>query len=52
MKLGRIGLLAGGAAGIAFLIHYATGWHLGLFFFLINPSFHGLAWQRMGGPSR
>ena len=42
------GLLTGGTAGIAFLIHYATGWNFGLVFFLINLPFYGLAWQRMG----
>lgn len=42
------GLLTGGTAGIAFLIHYATGWNFGLVFFVINLPFYGLAWQRMG----
>lgn len=42
------GLLTGGTAGIAFLIHYATGWNFGLVFFLINLPFYGLAWKRMG----
>jgi len=45
---GHTGLLTGGTAGIAFLIHYATGWNFGLVFFLINLPFYGLAWQRMG----
>ena len=45
---GQTGLLSGGTAGIAFLIHYATGWNFGLLFFLINLPFYGLAWQRMG----
>lgn len=45
---GHSGLLTGGTAGIAFLIHYATGWNFGLVFFLINLPFYGLAWQRMG----
>ena len=42
------GLLTGGTAGVAFLIHYATGWNFGLVFFLINVPFYGLALQRMG----
>ncbi|AOW15384.1 hypothetical protein LPB72_07775 [Hydrogenophaga crassostreae] len=42
------GLLTGGTAGLAFLIHYATGWNFSLVFFVINLPFYGLAWQRMG----
>lgn len=45
---GKTHLLSGGTAGIAFLIHYATGWNFGLVFFTINLPFYGLAWQRMG----
>lgn len=48
MMFGHTGLLTGGTAGIAFLIHYATGWNFGLIFFVINLPFYGLAWQRMG----
>ena len=44
----HVGLLTGGTAGVAFLLHYATGWNFGLLFFLINLPFYGLAWQRMG----
>jgi uncharacterized membrane-anchored protein YitT (DUF2179 family) len=44
----HIGLLTGGTAGVAFLLHYATGWNFGLIFFLINLPFYGLAWKRMG----
>ena len=44
------GLLTGGTAGVAFLIHYATGWNFGLVFFLINLPFYGLALKRMGKP--
>jgi uncharacterized membrane-anchored protein YitT (DUF2179 family) len=50
VMLGRTGLLTGGTAGIAFLIHYATGWNFGLVFFCINLPFYGLAYQRMGLP--
>lgn len=42
------GLLTGGTAGLAFLLHYATGWSFGLLFFLINLPFYGLAVRRMG----
>ena len=42
------GLLTGGTAGVAFLLHYATGWNLGLLFFVVNLPFYGLAWKRMG----
>ena len=48
VMFGRTGLLTGGTAGIAFLIHYATGWNFGLVFFCINLPFYGLALQRMG----
>lgn len=48
VMFGRTGLLTGGTAGIAFLIHYATGWNFGLLFFAINLPFYGLAYQRMG----
>lgn len=42
------GLLTGGTAGLAFLLHYATEWNFSLIFFVINLPFYGLAWQRMG----
>ena len=48
VMFGHSGLLTGGTVGIAFLIHYATGWNFGLILFLINLPFYGLAWQRMG----
>ncbi len=48
VMFGHSGLLTGGTVGIAFLIHYATGWNFGLVVFLINLPFYGLAWQRMG----
>ena len=48
VMFGRTGLLTGGTAGIAFLIHYATGWNFGLVFFCINLPFYGLAYKRMG----
>lgn len=45
---GQAGLMTGGTAGVAFLLHYATGWPLGLLFFVINLPFYGFAWRRMG----
>jgi len=42
------GLLTGGTAGIAFLIHYATGWRFGVVFFVINLPFYFLALRAMG----
>lgn len=44
----QIGLVTGGTTGIAFLLHYATGWNFGLVFFALNLPFYALAWQRMG----
>ena len=42
------GLLTGGTAGLAFLIHYATGWRFGAVFFVINLPFYLLALRAMG----
>ena len=42
------GLLTGGTAGLAFLIHYGTGWRFGLVFFVINLPFVWLALRQMG----
>jgi uncharacterized membrane-anchored protein YitT (DUF2179 family) len=42
------GLLTGGTAGIAFLIHYGTGWRFGVVFFTLNLPFVWLALRRMG----
>jgi uncharacterized membrane-anchored protein YitT (DUF2179 family) len=44
----QAGLLTGGTAGIAFLLHYATGWNFSVLFFAINLPFYWLAWRRMG----
>jgi uncharacterized membrane-anchored protein YitT (DUF2179 family) len=46
--LSTAGLLTGGVAGMAFLLHYAFGWSFGLGFFLINLPFYYLAYKRMG----
>lgn len=42
------GLLTGGAVGLSFLLHYATGANFGLALFLINLPFYWLALKRMG----
>jgi uncharacterized membrane-anchored protein YitT (DUF2179 family) len=44
----QVGLMTGGVAGIAFLLHYLTGIGFGKLFFLINLPFYGFAWVRMG----
>lgn len=44
----QAGLMTGGTAGIAFVLHYATGWRFGPLFFAINLPFYWLAWRRMG----
>ena len=48
MMFGHTGLLTGGTAGVAFLVHYATGWSFGLVFFAINLPFYGLAVKHLG----
>ena len=44
----QVGLLTGGTAGLAFLIHYGTGVAFGWAFFLLNLPFYWLAFKRMG----
>lgn len=44
----QIGLLTGGTAGFAFLIHYSTKIQFGVLFFLINTPFYILAIKKMG----
>jgi uncharacterized membrane-anchored protein YitT (DUF2179 family) len=48
MMFNQAGLLTGGTAGLAFLLHYATGVGFGKLFFLINLPFYWIAWRRMG----
>ena len=48
VMFGQAGLLTGGTAGIAFLLHYRTGVNFGLAFFLVNLPFYLFAWRRMG----
>ena len=44
----QVGMITGGTAGVAFVLHYLTGISFGKWFFLINLPFYGFAWQRMG----
>lgn len=46
----QAGLVTGGTAGMAFLLHYATGLPFGVGFFLINVPFYAMAVLRMGWP--
>jgi uncharacterized membrane-anchored protein YitT (DUF2179 family) len=48
MILTKAGLLTGGVAGMAFLLHYAFGISFGLGFFVINMPFYYLAYKRLG----
>lgn len=41
-------MVTGGTFGLAFLLNYATGWRLGVVFFVLNLPFYWLAWRRMG----
>jgi len=42
------GLLTGGTAGLAFLLHYAAGWGFGKVFFVLNLPFYWLALRKFG----
>ncbi len=42
------GLLTGGTAGLAFLLHYATGVGFGKAFFVLNLPFYWLALRKLG----
>jgi uncharacterized membrane-anchored protein YitT (DUF2179 family) len=48
MLFNQAGLLTGSTAGVAFLLHYATGVSFALLFFLINLPFYWFSWTRMG----
>lgn len=48
LLLREAGLLTGGTVGIAFLIHYASGWPLGLLVFVINLPFYLLGLRVLG----
>lgn len=42
------GIMIGGMAGVAFLMHYAWGWNFGVVFVLVNLPFYWLSVRRMG----
>lgn len=46
--LNKVGLLTGGTAGVAFLLHYAFGISFGLLFFVVNLPFYYLSFKRLG----
>jgi Uncharacterized conserved protein len=46
--LNQVGLLTGGTAGVAFLLHYASGISFGLLFFIVNLPFYYLSFRRLG----
>ncbi len=48
LLLSSAGLLTGGTAGVAFLLHYLTGFSFGVVFFCLNLPFYYLAWKRLG----
>ena len=48
MLLAKAGLITGGVAGMAFLLHYEFGWSFGLGFFVMNLPFYYLAYKRLG----
>lgn len=48
MMFAQAGLLTGSTAGLAFVLHYATGWSFGAIYFVINIPFYWFAWQRIG----
>ena len=45
---GQAGLITGGTAGVAFVLHHLTGIGFGKLFFAVNLPFYGFAWKRMG----
>ncbi|PKO44760.1 MAG: hypothetical protein CVU30_02610 [Betaproteobacteria bacterium HGW-Betaproteobacteria-3] len=48
VMFGQAGLLTGGTAGLALLLHYSTGQDFALMFFGVNLPFYVFAWLRMG----
>lgn len=48
LLLREAGLLTGGTVGIAFLLHYLSGWPIGPLLFALNLPFYAQAWRAMG----
>lgn len=46
--MGAAGMVTGGTAGVAFVLHYLTGVSFGLFYMLVNLPFYLLSLQRLG----
>lgn len=46
--LTQLGFITGQTAGLALLISYATGYDLGIVFFLVNLPFYWFTYQRLG----
>ena len=46
--IGSAGLVASGTAGVAFVLHYLTGYSFGLFYALVNLPFYLLSFRRLG----
>lgn len=46
--LQEAGLATGGVAGVALILHFATGWPAGLMFLLVNAPFYVLVFKMMG----
>lgn len=44
----QVGMITGGTAGMAFVLHYVSHISFGKIFFLINLPFYGFSWKRMG----
>lgn len=42
------GLLTGGTVGVAFLVHYLSGWPMAWIVFAVNLPFYVFAWRAMG----
>lgn len=38
----------GGTAGLALLVHYVTGWNVGMLYFIANAPFYYLAYRQLG----
>ncbi|MDI9855679.1 YitT family protein [Comamonas sp. 17RB] len=48
MMFSQAGLLTGSTAGLAFVLHYATGWPFGAIYFAINIPFYWFSWKHIG----
>jgi uncharacterized membrane-anchored protein YitT (DUF2179 family) len=46
--LREAGLVTAGTAGLAFMLHYRTGWPLGLLLFAVNLPFYVFGWRALG----